>query len=176
MGRTRAAAILLAYRTVQRPSWPELNPDLDERARRWPDLDEALLQVELRRLVAETERPGQNVRVFWKIGNDLTYEGCNRQFANDAGFKEARELIGLTDFDPRIAWILQSAKYRKDDFEVMETRKPKLRIIERQHSAAGTIWLHTGKAPILLRGEAIGIMGMYEVIDLATATRMSRSE
>ena len=50
-----------------------------------------------------------------------------------------------------------------------------LDIVERQDSPAGTVWLRTGKAPIRVGdGEAIGLLGMYEVIDDATAKALTR--
>jgi PAS domain-containing protein len=36
--------------------------------------------------------------VFWK-DKDLVYLGCNRAFAEDAGFSSPEEIIGKTDFD-----------------------------------------------------------------------------
>jgi hypothetical protein len=170
----RLLATLNAYRTVQK-TFPELHPNFETRAAKWPRLDEAGLKKELSDLIAESERPGMSVRVFWKMGPDFMYEGCNRHIALDAGFKMAADLIGTNDFDQRVSWILQSAKYRKDDVEVTTSKKPKLYILERQNSAAeGTIFLHTGKAPIMLGDQAIGMLGMYTVIDGQAAAKIAR--
>ncbi|MBZ0121478.1 MAG: PAS domain-containing protein [Sandaracinaceae bacterium] len=172
--RDALLATLVAYRKVQRASWPQLNTTQghDES---WSSMSTKALEAELERLVAETQRSGQEVRVFWKLGTDFVYAGCNDQFARDAGFRQAKDLIGKTDFDPDISWLRQSAKYRRDDTEVVQTGSEKLDIIERQDSPSGTIWLRTGKAPIRPAGKrAIGILGMYEVIDSATAAKLSR--
>ncbi|MCC6873536.1 MAG: hypothetical protein IT378_04435 [Sandaracinaceae bacterium] len=168
-------AILMAYQAVQHASWPELNPGSDRRAAAWATMSRSELEAELRRLVAETERPGKQVRVFWKIGADFVYGGCNDQFARDGGLRSAGDLIGKTDFDPALSWARQSAKYRKDDVEVVQSGREKLDIIERQDGPSGTIWVRTGKAPIRVPGrKPIGILGMYEVIDGATAARLAR--
>ncbi|WP_177417978.1 PAS domain-containing protein [endosymbiont of Lamellibrachia barhami] len=52
------------------------------------------------------------VRVFWK-DIDLNYLGCNKLFAQDAGYKDSDELIGLSDFE--MGWRDQAAFYRADD-------------------------------------------------------------
>lgn len=170
-------ATLLAYEKVAVASWAWLRAGIEPRAKAWRGMDAPALEAELTRLVKETEQPGREVRVFWKIGPDLVYRGCNVQFARDAGFPSPAALIGKNDFDPRISWLRQSAKYRKDDVTVVETGSEKLDIIERQDSADGTIWLRTGKAPIRPAGRAaIGVLGMYEVIDAATAKQLTRSQ
>lgn len=118
--RDALLATLVAYRKVQRASWPQLNTTQghDES---WSSMSTKALEAELERLVAETQRSGQEVRVFWKLGTDFVYAGCNDQFARDAGFRQAKDLIGKTDFDPEISWLRQSAKYRRDDTEVVQT-------------------------------------------------------
>ena len=176
MSQQQLLAVLQAYNTVVQASWPDLHPRMASRSRIWPALPEAELREELARYVKESDKPGCNVRVFWKIGYDLRYEGCNRQFANDAGFLDEADLLGLTDLDDRMSWTAQAAKYRKDDREVIESGKSKLDIIERQNSAVGTVWLRTGKAPIRMGDQAIGVLGMYEVIDASTVAKLSRMQ
>jgi hypothetical protein len=80
-------------------------------------------------------------------------------------------MIGLTDFDARISWIAQAAKYRRDDRDVIESGKPKLGIIERQSAPGGTIWLDTSKVPVLVGSRTIGVFGTYEIIDAKSAAR-----
>ncbi|MCA9608329.1 MAG: hypothetical protein KC619_22120 [Myxococcales bacterium] len=168
---------MVAYRRVQRVSWPELNPAGGDDEMAWSSMSAAELETELARLLAETERAGQEVRVFWKVGPELVYAGCNDQFARDAGFERASDLIGKNDFDPEISWARQSAKYRRDDVEVVRSGRANLDIIERQDSPNGTIWLRTGKAAIRPGGQAaIGVLGMYEVIDQATAAKLARKQ
>jgi hypothetical protein len=166
-------AILKAYRAVQAATFPDLHPGIEARAAAWDQMDAPALHKELARLIEETNRPGCEVRVFWKRGSDFTYGGCNKKLAQDAGFDNPDELVGMNDFDHRITWLRQSPKYRADDLEVVKIGAEKLNIIERQRSAKGNIWLRTGKAPIRPGGGTpIGLVGMYEVIDVQTAMQM----
>ena len=173
MDRDLSLAILKAYRAVQ-SVWPTLNPDLEARAATWEQLDARALNDELARLVDETNRPGCDLRVFWKLGAELTYGGCNARFAQDAGFPAAEQIVGKNDFDPTISWLRQSPKYRADDNEVIKLGAERLNIIERQRSAQGNIWLRTAKAPICpAGGAAVGVVGMYEVIDVQAAIQLN---
>lgn len=137
-----------------------------ERAQRWGSASEADLRAELDGYVAEASLPDCPVRVFWKLGSDFAFAGCNEQFARDAGLSRA-ELIGLTDFDRRLPWRMQAAKYRADDQRVLQNAEADLDIIERQQGASGGItWVRAGKAPILADdGTPIGVLGMYELLD-----------
>ncbi|MEK7736569.1 MAG: PAS domain-containing protein, partial [Pseudomonadota bacterium] len=63
------------------------------------------------------------VRIFWKNRN-LVYLGCNQLFAQDAGKPSPREVIGLTDHD--LGWRELADRYRQDDAQVIESRRPKL--------------------------------------------------
>jgi hypothetical protein len=173
MDRDLSLAILKAYRAVQ-TVWPLVNPDLESRVASWEQMDARALNDELARLVEQTNRPGCDLRVFWKLGGQLTYGGCNTRFAQDAGFQTAAELVGKTDFDPGVSWLRQSPKYRADDLEVINFLTERLNIIERQRSAQGNIWLRTAKAPIRPGGAtAVGVVGMYEIIDVQTAIHMN---
>jgi AraC-like DNA-binding protein len=69
------------------------------------------------------------------------------------------DIIGRNDYDfvsPGIA-----EKYRKDDLEVMHSRKPMLNIIELALNAVGVPdWCSTNKFPIVsIEGEVVGVMG-----------------
>ena len=100
------------------------------------------------------------VRVFWKDRN-LTYLGCNKIFAQDAGFNNPKELIGKDDF--QMGWRDQAELYREDDRNVIETGRPKLLIEELQTTPEGkTITLLTSKIPLLDPTDKIaGILGTY---------------
>ena len=101
------------------------------------------------------------VRLFWK---DLTstFMGCNRLFAEDAGFQVPEEVIGLDDYS--MGWKEQAERYRRDDLEVMTSGSPKLQYEEIQTTPAGKqIWLSTSKVPLRnTQGEIIGVLGSYE--------------
>jgi PAS domain S-box-containing protein len=101
--------------------------------------------------------------IFWK-DNDLRFMGCNIIFARVAGVASPRDLIGKTDFD--MAWSAQADAYRKDDHEVMRSRKPKLDIEEVNVNSAGEeSWVRTSKVPIISQaGEVVAILGMFEDI------------
>ena len=106
---------------------------------------------------------------MWKTGPKFQFGGCNAGFAQDAGVSPA-ELVGMDDFDKRLPWRHQAAKYRRDDETVVKTGKASLDIIERQESnEGGTSWVRAGKAPLKLPdGTAFGMLAMYEVVDAAT--------
>jgi PAS domain S-box-containing protein len=103
------------------------------------------------------------VRVFWK-GHDLRYLGCNTLFARDAGRNNPQELVGRDDF--AMGWKDQAELYREDDRQVMESRRPKLNIIEPQTTPTGAkIWLNTSKVVLQKPdGEVFGVLGVYEDI------------
>lgn len=86
---------------------------------------------ELAGYLTEASAPDCNVRVFWKLGADFAFGDCNEQFARDAGIPRA-ELIGLTDFDRRLPWRMQAAKYRADDQKIADSGEANLDIVERQ--------------------------------------------
>ena len=160
-------ALLEAYKLVADALWPTLHPAMAERARHWPTADETTLRGELESYVRDASKPSCPVRVFWKLGPEFRFGGCNDHFAHDAGFGSAAEIVGLDDFDRRLPWRGQAARYRSDDKKVTASGQPNLDIVERQESAEGTVsWVRAGKTPIRGPGDqVIGIFGMYEVLD-----------
>jgi PAS domain S-box-containing protein len=103
------------------------------------------------------------VRVFWK-DRESRFMGCNTLFARDAGCSDPQQLIGNDDFD--MDWREQAELYRADDRQVMESRRPKMNIIEPQTTPTGDkIWLNTSKVPLQMpNGEVFGVLGVYEDI------------
>jgi PAS domain S-box-containing protein len=103
------------------------------------------------------------VRLFWK-DRDLKFLGCNRLFAQDAGYQHPEELIGADDLS--MVWSEQAEMYRRDDLEVIEAEQPKLQYEEIQTTPDGrTIWLSTSKVPLRdAQDNVIGILGSYEDI------------
>lgn len=164
--------VLAAYRIVKNGSWPQLHPTMDNRGRYWALASEADLAAELEGYLKDSEAPDWEVRVFWKLGPKFAFAGCNERFARDAGVAAA-ELMGLDDYDSRLPWGGQASKYRADDMEVFQAGVPKLDILERQKSASGdVIWVRVGKAPILVAGKARGILGIYDLLDDKTASKL----
>ena len=103
------------------------------------------------------------VRIFWKDLN-LSYLGCNRLFAQDAGRQLPSDLIGESDYD--MGWREQADLYRNDDQEVIATGESKINYEESQTSPEGNrIWLRTSKVPLRdLDDRIIGILGTYDDI------------
>jgi hypothetical protein len=162
-------AILSAYQQVAGASWPDLNPGMKSRAPRWSSASAAELRGERDGYLREVAPPRSNVRIMWKSGPKLVFGGCNELFAKDAGLT-ASELVGTDDFDKRLPWRHQAAKYRRDDESVVKRGEASLDIIERQESTAGEMtWVRAGKAPLKLAdGTTFGVLAMYEIVDAAT--------
>jgi hypothetical protein len=167
-------AILAAYREVKSASWPALHPGMAKGVPHWPFASEADLRTELQGYLAEASRSDCPVRVFWKLGPRFLFDGCNEHFAHDAGLPAVADLIGLDDFSPKLPWQAQAAKYRADDKQVVDSGKAMLDILERQTSGTGAVqWVRVGKAPIRTgAGQAIGLLGMYELLDEKTAQKL----
>ncbi len=103
------------------------------------------------------------VRLFWK-DLDSHFLGCNRLFAQDAGFNSSENMIGSDDHT--LGWKEQANKYRTDDLDVMTSGNPKLNYEEPQTTPDGRhITLLTSKVPIRdANNEIIGLLGTYEDI------------
>lgn len=102
--------------------------------------------------------------IFWK-DEDLVYRGCNRRFAEHAGFRNPRDLVGKTDFD--LPWKRSEAEWYRDcDKAVMKSKQAKRHIVETQKQADGTeAWVNTNKIPLMNEaGKVVGILGTYEDI------------
>lgn len=99
--------------------------------------------------------------VFWK-NTDCIYLGCNDAFAQSLGFSSPEEIVGKNDFDLPITKA-ESAAYRADDKEVMQSGKPKLNIEEPQTFLDGRkVILLTSKVPLLDKNnKVIGVLGIY---------------
>jgi len=165
-------AVLSAYQLVMTASWPTLHPEMIERAPHWASASAEILEAELQSYVQQSSDPRCTVRVFWKIGPRYAFAGCNAHFAQDAGMPAAA-LLGKDDFDPKLPWMRQAAKYRDDDEAVFASETPRLDIIERQQGTTGKItWVRAGKAPIRTAQGTIGVFGMYEFLDDATGRRL----
>jgi hypothetical protein len=171
-GAEQARAVLAAYREVMMASWPDLHPAMASRAGGWVTASEDTLRDELRSYLREASRPECPVRVFWKLTPDYKFGGCNEHFAHDAGLT-VDQLVGLDDFDKRLPWGFQAAKYRADDESIVKSGQARLNIIERQKGTTGDItWVRVGKAPIRAAAGVIGILGMYETLDQETGRRL----
>ncbi|MCK5463604.1 MAG: PAS domain-containing protein, partial [Bacteroidales bacterium] len=102
-------------------------------------------------------------RIFWK-DIEFKYLGCNKMFAQDSGLKNPADIVGKSDFE--LSWKELATHYRKDDKQVLRSKKPKLRYRETITVPGGKVmWVETNKLPMLnTEGEVIGILGTYEDI------------
>ncbi|MEM1178253.1 MAG: PAS domain-containing protein [Acidobacteriota bacterium] len=166
--------VLNAYKTIVDGAWDNLHPGMGGGTLRWSAAGADALGQELEGYLTAAAQPPREIRVFWKLTDELIYSGCNTPFARDAGFRTPRQMVGVTDFCETIPWTRQAAKYQADDREVMASGQPKLFILERQAREDGVFWLFTSKAPILVNGAAVGLLGLYETIDAARAMEIRR--
>ncbi len=102
-------------------------------------------------------------RVFWKDRN-LVYMGCNRAFAEDAGFKSPEEIVGIDDY--KIGWGDHTEAYRQDDRLVIDTGTAKMNYEEPAINPDGRkFWVSTSKIPLRdPEGNIRGVLGTYEDI------------
>ena len=130
-------------------------------SKNYRELEETAQQLEQSRNMLQLIIESIPARVFWK-DNDLRYMGCNTLFARDAGFSHPQQLLGKDDF--AMGWREQADLYRTDDRQVMESRRPKMNMVEPQTTPAGAkIWLNTSKVPLQMpNGEVFGVLGVYE--------------
>jgi len=101
--------------------------------------------------------------VFWK-GKDLKFQGCNKIFAQVAGLKSYHDLVGRTDYD--MPWKEHGDAYRADDLAVMNSRKARLDLEEKNVNNEGKVsWVLTSKVPVMNKhGETVAVLGMFEDI------------
>jgi PAS domain S-box-containing protein len=101
--------------------------------------------------------------VFWK-DKDLRIQGCNKKFANVAGFSSHLDMLGKSDFE--MPWKQHADAYRADDLSVMNTKRARLDQEERNINSDGVeSWVLTSKVPVMNNhGEVIAVLGMFEDI------------
>src|SRR3990167_1735809 len=99
--------------------------------------------------------------IFWK-DNNLVFQGCNKQFAQQFAYEDPTEIIGKTDYDFPFPPHLVEA-YRADDQQIIETGIAKLNYEERQIQPNGTQkTVLVSKLPFYDAEKIIiGVMGIY---------------
>ena len=103
------------------------------------------------------------VRVFWK-DRDLRYLGCNRRFAEDAGFASPQELVGHSDVS--LPWRAQADLLERDEREVIELNHPRIGYEQSRTCHTGErLYVQTNEVPLSdADGRVIGVLGTYEDI------------
>ncbi len=104
------------------------------------------------------------VRVFWK-NRDSIVLGCNRLFAQDAGFDNPDDLLA-TPPETLQAQTAEEIKFRADEIAIIETGIPKLDYEETLTvNSQETLIIQTSKLPLRNeQGDVIGILGVYNDI------------
>ena len=172
MPAEQARGVLAAYQQVIVASWPHLHPEMATNAKGWATGSAETLERELQGYLHVAASAASPVRVFWKLLPAYTFGGMNEGFARDAGLTVA-DMIGHDDFDKRLPWVHQAAKYRSDDESVVKSGQARLDIVERQREASGQItWVRVGKTPIRTAAGVIGVLGAYEVLDAKTGHKL----
>ena len=109
--------------------------------------------------------------IFWKDRQSV-FAGCNKNFAEAAGYERPEDIVGKTDYD--LPWKKEEADwFRKCDRDVMDKNEEMLDIEETQLRADGKkIDLLTSKVPLRDdEGKVIGILGLY-----SNVTKRKRAE
>jgi len=125
----------------------------------------------------ETLRPGSVRELFEHLPNllffvkdrSLKLMGGNRAFVERCGFREERQLIGMSDRE--LFPVELAEKYYQDDLMVIESGKPLTGIVEVFPNSMGEPeWFVTDKVPLFGRdGEVAGLCGMVRSYDGAKA-------
>jgi len=132
------------------------------------------LQKEWDAWLEKTNQATFEARLFYKHVPEYTFAGANQNLVKDSSLPSLQALMGKTDFDPALPWNRQAAWYRRHDEDLVKARGSQLDILERQDQTEGTAWLHTGKTAVFgADNSVIGILGMYQVLDNATGTKMA---
>jgi PAS domain S-box-containing protein len=110
------------------------------------------------------------MRVYWKDCKSV-YQGCNSQFAQDAGLCCPEDVIGKDDFD--LNWPTEQAEaYRASDQVMIQQKQSKRQFQESQLLRDKITWIEKSKIPLTNNeGQIVGILGTYEDITQRKATQ-----
>ncbi len=135
--------------------WDGLMMDISDRKKAEQELRES---QQLLQLVFDTLPQ----RVFWKDQN-LRYLGCNKLFAQDAGYSFPEEIVGKSDFD--LSWHKSAHLYQSDEQVILAGGSPKINYEESRTINDGSlIKLRTNKLALRDKNGIIGLFGSYEDI------------
>ena len=167
----RMTAVASAFASLVARSWPR--PEIEKllRAAERATTPTAICRALLTALeAAYAEFP--TAMFWWKNETSLFLGFCPR-FAKTSGVS-ALQLLGRTDADAAVTWNRQAVLYMKDDREVLESRIPRLDILERQDRGDATVWLRTSKVPYFSTS-GDGTVGGFDTISAAHAQQLARA-
>jgi PAS domain S-box-containing protein len=103
------------------------------------------------------------ISVFWK-GENLTFLGCNRQFAESAQLDSPEDIVGKTDFD--LWWSGQAEQFQRADYQVLEAGEPLLnQELSWADGRGGRVWRRFDKIPLRdENGEIWALLGLQHDI------------
>jgi len=113
--------------------------------------------------------------VFWK-DLDFRFQGCNRNFAQDAGFGSLEDIIGKRDEDLGLS-AAEAMRYRALDLQVIESGRPVLNTELEIAGRDGRIkTLLLSRVPLRnVADEVTGVLGVYlDITDRKTLEEMER--
>ena len=98
--------------------------------------------------------------IFWK-NKDSVYVGCNKPFADNAGFATPAEMIGKDDYT--LPWAQYAEEYRADDQKVINSGESKLFYEEIVPDRDGVMnYVLTSKVPLKDdEGRITGVLGSF---------------
>jgi PAS domain S-box-containing protein len=100
--------------------------------------------------------------IFWK-NRDSVYLGCNKNFAQESGVGEPRNIVGKTDYD--LMWVEEAELARQRDRQVIDSDTPEYHVIRPYHIGERRAWLDTSKIPLHdTHGVVVGVLGANEDI------------
>ncbi len=114
---------------------------------------------------------GIRASIYWKDCAGR-YLGCNRSFAQHAGFGDPAEIVGCRDVD--MPWSALAEHFRSRDGRVMASEAPLLDFEEPLVAVNGErLWTRKHKMPLRnAAGAVVGILGVFEDI---TAQKLART-
>ncbi|MFW9866308.1 MAG: PAS domain S-box protein [Candidatus Thorarchaeota archaeon] len=116
--------------------------------------------------------------IYWKDLN-LTYLGCNSNFADLNGLEHPNAIIGMNDNELR--WIKDKFNYiLESERKVMKDDKPEYKVIELLTTGTRSqAWFEINRIPLHdLKGNVVGILVTYQDITIRKTTehRLKESE
>lgn len=163
-GKLQATLEELERQVVERTS--ELSAQIEATRQAQDELLDSELRLQQANRMLHLVLDTIPVRVFWK-DKDLSYLGCNRRFAMDAGFSSPNRVTGRHEQD--MPWSAEAEFYNGIDNEVMATGRAQLGFERQQVTVDGDlVWVRISKIPLRDgEGEVIGVLGMHEDITQA---------